>query len=332
MFLKRVAAVGAALLSSTSLTAGAPEMNRKAVPIILDTDIGTDVDDAFALALVLASPELELRGVTTVGTEPRTRAHIVCRFLAAAGRGSIPVAAGAPPQPAEDIEKQGRYAKTAGDGRMRIAQPLKETAVEFLYQQLKTRPGELTLLTIGPLTNIARLLRDHPDCKPWIKRIVMMGGSVRVGYNGKAPPETEWNIRCDIPAAQAVFTSAIPLVVAPLDATTMLKLEEPLRQRLFQAKTPLTAEVRELYQLWGEKTPTLFDPVAVALCFEEGFCTMEDMRLEVDAKGRTRAVKGEANARVATAIRGEDFLRWYVKRLTSVGEQARPKPPAKRKE
>ncbi len=329
-FLRRAAALGAGLLFSSSLAADDAKMKKKAIPIILDTDIGTDVDDAFALALILASPELDLRGITTVGTEPRTRALMVCRFLAAAGRSGIPVAAGAPPQPAEEIEKQGRYAKTAGDGRRRMTQPVKETAVKFLYQQFKARPGELTLLTIGPLTNIARLLRDHPDCKPWIKRIVMMGGSVRVGYNGKAPPEVEWNIRCDIPAAQAVFTSGIPLVVAPLDATTMLKLEEPLRQRLFQAKTPLTTEVKELYQLWGEKTPTLYDPVAVALCFEESFCTMEDMRLEVDAKGMTRAVRGKANARVATAIHGDDFLRWYVKRLTSAGDSARPKPPAKR--
>lgn len=305
-------------------------MKRKAIPILLDTDIGTDVDDAFALALILASPELDLRGITTVGSEPRTRALIVCRFLAAAGRSDLRVSAGASPQPAEDIEKQGRYAKSVGDGLPRMSQPVKDTAVDFLYQQLKEQRGELTLVTIGPLTNIARLLREHSDCKPWIKRIVMMGGSVRVGYNGKTPAETEWNIRCDIPAAQVVFASGIPLVVAPLDATTMLRLEEPLRRQLFRAKTPLTEQLRELYQLWGEKTPTLYDPVAVALCFEEGFCTMEDQRLEVDAKGRTRAVKGEANARVATAIRREAFLQWYVKRITSADEPARPRPPTNR--
>ncbi|HTU91355.1 MAG TPA: nucleoside hydrolase [Gemmataceae bacterium] len=313
LFLKRAAAIGAALISSSSLAAEAPAKRKKAIPIILDTDIGTDVDDAFALALILASPELDLRGVTTVGSEPRTRALIVCRFLAAVGRGNIPVAAGAAPQPAEEIEKQGRYAKA--DGRPRAAQPVKESAVDFLYQRLKEQRGEWTLLAIGPLTNIARLLREHPDCKRWIRRIVLMAGSVRVGYKGKAPPETEWNVRCDIPAAQAVFASGVPLVVAPLDATTMLKLEQAPRRRLFQAKTPLTEQVRMLYELWGERTPTLYDPVAVALCFEERFCTMEALRLEVDSKGQTRAVKGTANARVATAIRGDDFLKWYVDRV-----------------
>jgi purine nucleosidase len=327
VFLKRAAIVGTALLSSSSLPAEVPAVKKKAIPILLDTDIGTDVDDAFALALVLASPELELCGVTTVGSEPRTRALIVCRFLTAVGRRDIPVATGALPQPAEDIEKQGRYATPAGDRRPRASQPVKETAVEFLYQQFKERKGELTLLPIGPLTNIARLLREHPDCRPWIKHIVMMGGSVRVGYKGKPPAEPEWNIKCDIKAAQAVFASGIPLVVAPLDATTMLKLEEPLRRRFFQAKTPMTEQVRMLYQLWAERTPTLYDPVAVALCFEQGFCTMENLRLEVDDKGMTHVVKGEANARVATAIRGNDFLKWYVDRVVSAGENARPKPP-----
>ena len=80
------------------------------MPVILDTDIGTDIDDAFALALVLASPELDLRGVTTVGSDAETRALMVCRFLTAVGRRDIPVAAGATPQPAEEIEKQGHYA------------------------------------------------------------------------------------------------------------------------------------------------------------------------------------------------------------------------------
>jgi purine nucleosidase len=315
--MKRAAALGAAMLCSTSLTAKEPNLKKKAIPILLDTDIGTDVDDAFALALILASPELDLRGITTVGTEPQTRALIVCRFLAAVGKPNIPVAAGAPPQPTEEIEKQGRYAKPDGGRPARAPQPVKKSAVEFLYQRLKENRGECTLLAIGPLTNIARLLREHPDCKPWIRRIVMMAGSVRVGYKGKAPPETEWNIRCDIPAAQAVFASGVPLVVAPLDATTMLKLEEALRRRLFQPATPLTEQVRLLYELWGAKTPTLFDPVAVTLCFEERFCTMEELRLEVDAKGQTNIAKGAANARVATAIRGDDFLKWYVDRVVS---------------
>ncbi|HWG47120.1 MAG TPA: nucleoside hydrolase [Gemmataceae bacterium] len=316
-----------ALLAFTGVAGAKAEQEGKRVPVILDTDIGTDIDDAFALALVLASPELDLRGVTTVGSDPRTRAFMVCRLLTAVGSRDIPVAAGATPQPAEEIKGQYQYRNHPAVIFNRTAKPVKESAVEFLYAQLKAHPGELTLLPIGPLTNIARLLREHPDCKPWIKRIVMMGGSVRLGYNGKAPADVEWNIKCDIKAAQTVFASGIPLVVAPLDATTMLKLEKPLRQRLFKAETPLTYQIQAMYQMWNAPTPTLFDPVAVALCFDERFCTMEKVRLTVDDKGMTAAVKGEVNARVATAIRGDDFLKWYVERVASAGKVARPKPP-----
>jgi inosine-uridine nucleoside N-ribohydrolase len=297
------------------------------MPILLDTDIGSDIDDAFALALILASPELDLRGVTTVGSNPRGRALMVCRFLDAVGRRDIPVAAGANPQPAEEIKGQGQYINHPSVSYGTAFKPIKDTAVEFLYRQLKARPGELTIVAIGPLTNIARLFREHPDCKPWVQRIVLMGGSVRVGYKGKAPPEPEWNIKSDISAAHAVFTSGVRLVVAPLDATTMLRLQEPLRQRLFDAQTMLTYQVQALYQLWDESTPTLYDPVAAALCFDERFCTMEEMRLVIDDRGMTGQIKGKANARVATAIRGDEFLAWYVDRVASAGKAARPKPP-----
>jgi purine nucleosidase len=305
-----------ALLLSPVLLA-APSAEKKRLPVLLDTDIGSDVDDAFALALVLASPELELLGVTTVSGDTQARARIACRLLMEAGRRDVPVSAGAAPQPPQDIGGQLRYQQDAGVDFERIAKPVREPAVTFLYNQLRARPGEVTLLTIGPLTNAARLLREHPDCKPWIKRIVLMAGSVRVGYKDAPPPEVEWNVKCDIPAAQAVFASGLPLVVAPLDATTSLKLEEPLRRRLFAARTPLTGQVQALYRLWGQPTPTLFDPVAVALCFDERFCKMEELRLEVDDKGLTRIAEGKPNARVATAIQRAEFLEWYVKRVAS---------------
>jgi inosine-uridine nucleoside N-ribohydrolase len=115
---------------------------------------------------------------------------------------------------------------------------------------LKARPGEITLLTIGDLTNIADLITAHPDCKPWIKRVVSMGGAVRVGYNHRPPVEVEWNIKQDIKSAQIVFASGVPLVLAPLDATTHLKLDEPLRQRLFSADRPLTQQLLALSRLW----------------------------------------------------------------------------------
>jgi len=282
------------------------------LPVILDTDIGTDIDDAFALALALASPEIELRGVTTVSADAYTRALIACRLLHAAGRGDVPVAAGRPRRPEPENKGQFRYG-IEGDFPN---SPVTEPAAEFLYRKLQAEPGKITLVTIGDLTNVGRLLTEHPEAKPWIRRIVVMGGAVRVGYNGKPPAVWEWNIRSDIRAARVVFSSGVPLLVAPLDAT-MVRLEEPLRGRIFAAGTRLGNELQALYRFWGKPTPVLFDPVALTLTFRESFCTIEDLRLEVDSEGITRETGGRPNARVAISIRKEDFLRWYVDRICS---------------
>jgi inosine-uridine nucleoside N-ribohydrolase len=307
-------AAGLAVLLSAQPGRAAPAAAK--TPVLIDTDIGSDIDDAFALALAVVSPELDLRGVTTVGSDARGRARIVCRLLTALGRRSVPVAWGRDPQPKSDVGQlaYGRPSELAGG---RTSRPVEEPAVAFLYSRLKAHPGKITLVALGPLTNVARLLRKHPDCKPWVKRIVVMGGAVRVGYAGKPPAEAEWNIKSDIAAAKVVFTSGVSLVVAPLDATTTLKLEKPLRTRLFAAGTPLTRQVQTLYRLWGKPTPVLFDPVAVTLAFTEKFCTMEELHLQVDDKGFTRVGKGKPNARVATAVKGKEFLGWCVGRLSA---------------
>jgi inosine-uridine nucleoside N-ribohydrolase len=304
-------------------------MAAERVRIILDTDIGGDVDDAFALALALASPEIDLVGVTTCGAGAENRAWIVCRMLTHTGHREIPVAWGRDPQPEGGIEGQIQYRHHPAPIFNRTSRPVKESAVDFIYAKLKEQPGKLTLVPIGPLTNIARLLNEHPDCKPWIKRIVLMGGSVRVGYDGKKTPDAEWNIKSDIAAAKTVFGSGVPLVVAPLDATGIVKLEEPLRRKLFAACTPLTFQVQALYQLWDKPTPVLFDPVAVTLCFTDKFCTMEGMCLQITDKGFTVDTKGKVNAQVATSVKSDEFLKWYVERV-SAGEPALPKPPGNR--
>lgn len=298
-------------LSGSFAEAAEPVCAKRAV--ILDTDIGDDVDDAFALALVLASPELELRGVTTVFKDAHSRALIACHMLEQMGRADVPVASGAPGQATPEKQKQFQYAFEPPFAK----RPVNESAVEFLYAQLKAHPGELTLLPIGPLTNIATLLEKHPDCKPWIKEIVLMGGSVRVGYKEKSPPDVEWNIRCDIKAAQQVFSAGVPLFVAPLDATAQLKLDEAMRQRIFKSGAPAAGPLETLYRLWGNPTPILFDPVAVSLCYTDKFSKIESLRLQVDDQGFTREVAGQPNARVATSIDGDAFLKWYVDRIAA---------------
>ncbi len=291
---------------------------QEKIPILFDFDIGEDIDDTFALATVLASPELDLRGVTTVGHDAFKRAQMASRFLTAVGQGKKDfVAAGIPESPLKPLDYwQVQYGNHASV-YFRDPKPAKTRAPEFLYQHLKASPGELTIVAVGPLTNIAKLLTDYPDAKKLIKRLVIMGGSVYRGYNDGSKPQAEYNIAADPKAAQVVFRSGIPLVVAPLDATAMVTLDAKRQKTLFGHGSLLTLSVQALVQLWREKAdPILYDPVAVTLVHTEKFCTMENLALDVDDKGFTKIVEaGKANARVATSIKTDEFLDWLGERL-----------------
>jgi inosine-uridine nucleoside N-ribohydrolase len=313
---RRALLLGAGGLALFALARGSARgAERPPASVLIDTDVGDEMDDAFALGLALVSPELDVCGVTTVGGDAWTRALLACRLLQEVGRESVPVAAGRPPQ--ESPIRTGQLAYGLRPGLRK--QPVKATAVEFLYARLKARPGKLTLITLGPLTNVAELFARHPDCKPWVKRLVVMGGSVRVGYSGKPPAEPEWNVKSDVQAARAVFAAGVSLLIVPVDAAVGLKLNAQRRRRVFAARTPLSEQLQALYRLSQRETPTLFDPVAVALCFDERWFKIEDLHLEVDDKGLTRVVPGKANARVATSVRREEMMRWLVGRLAPAG-------------
>src|SRR5687767_13127766 len=179
------------MLSNCSLLA----QPRAPIPVLIDTDIASDIDDAFALALALASPELDVQGITTCAAQAEDRAWIVCRFLSHAGIKPIPVAAGKAPQPDYPVDWQIQYRRHPAPLFKRTQKLEKTSAADFLHDKLKARPGKLTIIALGPLTNIARLLDEHPEAKPLIKRIVLMGGALEVGYHGQRPAEPEWNIK-----------------------------------------------------------------------------------------------------------------------------------------
>jgi inosine-uridine nucleoside N-ribohydrolase len=326
-------------LAAVSVVTGFATAGPKKVPVIIDTDIGSDVDDAFALALAVASPEFDVLAVTTVGGgnewDPYVgqrkdrddhRAWLVCRFLTQVGVKNVPVAAGADPQPKLPIDGQIQYRRHPAAIYNRTMKPVPESAVELMARVLKERDG-VTIIALGPLTNVARLLKDQPDAVKRIDRIVLMGGSVAVGYDGTPKPEPEWNVKSDVAAAKAVFAAGIPLTVVPLDATSTVRLEKRQREAIFEAHTPLTWQVQNLYELWGRDTPVMFDPVTVWAAMDERILTMKELRLEVDDAGMTVAKEGKPNARVAVGINAEVFLLQFVERLRSYGHPTLPKPP-----
>lgn len=131
----------------------------------------------------------------------------------------------------------------------------------------------------------------------------------------------------DVGAAKAVFASGLPLTGVPLDATGNVPLDRDHREKLFSAHTQLTHQVQNLYELWNQETPTLFDPVAVAAVFDEQFLTFKELHLEVDDAGMRLPREGKANARVALAIKAREFSDWYVDRVRGIGKQSLPDPP-----
>jgi inosine-uridine nucleoside N-ribohydrolase len=301
------------LLAAILLTAcfcAAAETPAK-IPIILDTDIGTDIDDAFALALIINSPEFELLGVTTVSGDTTARARIAAKMLWEAGGKwrQVPVVAGVP-GPKQGINQAPWASGFVGP------QLLKENAVDFLRSKFHRYPGQITLIAIGELTNVAALLKADPLVAKKIKRIAIMGGSIARGYDPGSDPAPEWNIKSNPAAAQVVFSSGIPIIMAPLDVTAMLKLDAAARSRIFNQNTPVASSLAALYHLWKAETPTLFDPMAVALVLDPTLCQTKDLAVEVDNQGFTRVVDSKpSNATVGMNTDPARFFEFYLARV-----------------
>jgi inosine-uridine nucleoside N-ribohydrolase len=185
-----------------------------------------------------------------------------------------------------------------------------------MKSEINRRPGRVTIVAIGELTNVAALLKSDPSMAKQIKLIALMGGSVARGYAPDSKPEAEWNIKSNPEAAQTVFSSGVPLRMAPLDVTAMLQLDAAGRRRVFTHLTPLTNALTILYHLWGNETPTLFDPMAVAMLIDPSLSETQQVAIEVDAQGFTRVVEGKpANATVGMRTDPKRFFDFYLSRV-----------------
>ena len=283
--------------------------------VIIDTDIGDDIDDAFAIALALKSPELEILGISTTFGDTEARAKIVDRLLGEAGRTDITVLAGTPTH-TTNVMNQKRY----GEGG-HFAKAVHPNAVDFILGQIRRYPGQITLIAIGPLMNVGALIDKDPETFLKLKRVVIMGGSIECGYGElwfcpERGPDAEWNIINDIPSAKKLFLSGVPLYVMPLDST-QLKLDEVKRAYLFKQGTPLTDSLTLLYHEWGQQTPTLFDPVTVAFILDPKICPVEPMHIRIDDKGFTRKEPGAPNAKVCMHSDADAFFRLQIGRLVA---------------
>jgi inosine-uridine nucleoside N-ribohydrolase len=305
--------------------------------VILDTDIGDDIDDAFALGLVLKSPELKLIGITTAYGDTELRANLVDRYIGAAGRSDIPVASGDSTE-ANNVFTQAAYARShEKECQVRLTSLANSNeacfvggrkhpdAAGFLLDHIRARPGEITLIAIGPLNNIEEAIKRDAETFRKLKRVVMMGGSIYRGYGEHAPPQAEWNISRDPAGLRALLASGVPVFMMPLDST-QIHLGTKERELIFAHGSPVTDQLTLLYHQWKAGSeghpdaPTLFDPVAVAYAIRPELCPATPLRIEVDDKGFTKPVEGAPNAQVCLKSDEKGFMDLLLDRLTGDGQ------------
>lgn len=303
--------------------ANAASINPSAQRVILDTDIGDDIDDAFALALALSSPQIKLMGVVTAWGDTGLRARLAGRFLCETGEANIPVFAGVPTK-SKTVFTQRKWAQASSA----LKQPPAGAGIDFILKTIRRYPGQITLIAIAPLSNVGALIDKDPATFRKLKKVVLMGGSIRRGYDylgqpaGK--PSAEYNIQMDVASANKLLASGVPIFMLPLDST-QLDLDAAARARLFEKKTPLTGVLSQLYAEWSaatnRRTPVLFDAMAVAYDVDPKLCPMTPLRLHVDRAGFTRVDDGTPNVNVCLKSNSDEFFSFYIPRILDTKEK-----------
>ena len=310
-------------------------MRRAATPVILDCDPGHD--DAIALLLALASPELEVLGVTTVAgnqTLAKTTANAL-RVLEFVGRGDVAVAAGADRplvrEPAVAAHVHGETGLDGPDLPPPRGAALEVHAVDFLADRLLASDRPVTLVPTGPLTNVALVLAQRPEAAARIDRIVLMGGSIA---EGNITPAAEFNIWADPEAAARVFSSGLDVTMIGLDVThrALLTSADAERLRVAGRAGKLVAELFDFFHEYHVRTygfdgSPIHDAVAVAHVFAAGLVEVAHRHVAIECaselcRGRTvvdvwRRTGNEPNARVGVGINGRAFVELLLERLAA---------------
>lgn len=284
--------------------------------VIIDCDLAGDVDDAFAMALALASPELDILGFVMDHGDTSGRARVACRLLYETGREDIPVVVGraTPGVVGRDTELAGPSHQFAWAANFDRVKPIKQNAAEFIVEKLNQFPGEITLITLGPVPNISDALDKDPECLKRAKGVVSMFGSFYMGYNSTPVPSAEWNVFADVPSAKRFASSGASITYAGLDVTTFVKLKEEQRARLGLRNSPLTDALCALYTLWryeeySAPDPTLFDAVAVGMVLWPDLFQTRSAHVRVIDGGYTVIDESQPpNSTVALSIKMDAFI------------------------
>lgn len=299
---------------------------EKREKIIIDTDIGDDIDDAYALALAVRMKKFDILGVTTVFRNSMQRAKIASALLGALGEETDVYAGEDYPYKAafqvEDFEER------LPDGRPVIPHYFPEfasapvrslSAVDFIAEQAEKAPGEVTLMAIGPLTNLAKTAEKYPNSFRKFSRIICMGGS----FTGE---KAEWNIRCDPEAAALVLRAGVPMTFVGIDVTAYTYLEETEVRAVTSGRGREFGILGRMLGKWRNthpgRRPTMHDALTIAEATEK-FCTYGRRRIDIplagDERARTRFTDTPSAAEVtyATGLDRTAFLRFFINTLKS---------------
>jgi len=295
-------------------------MAQRPIPVILDTDIGGDIDDTWALAFMLRCPELDVRLVVSDTGNTVYRAKLIARLLEVAGRSDVPVGIGLT-QPSDGPRE--RQADWVRDYDLeRYPGCVHQDGVQAIIDTIMAAPEPVTLVCIGPVPNIAEALRREPALARRA-RYVGMQGSVHRGHDDSPVPIAEYNVVQDIPSCQAVFAAPWrDMTITPLDSCGIVRLDGELYGQVAASPDPLARAVIENYRIWLGAKPdpgrssVLFDTVAVYLAYSTDLLTMARLGIRVDHAGFTRIDPAAAQIDCALAWRDLDaFRRLLVARL-----------------
>jgi purine nucleosidase len=297
-------------------------LGKEKQKVILDCDFGGDIDDAFAVALVLNSPEFDVLGFVMEHGNTPLRARTILKMLYEVEKEDIPVIVGNPTPAVVGVDKEiaGRSNQFYWSEGFDKVKPSSVNAAEFIINSLRKYPNEVVLITVGPVCNIHEVIKKDKDALKLAKKIVSMFGSFHMGYNGGPVPDAEWNVRADIEASKLFAACGADIVYAGLDVTTFVKLNESDRNRLLMRQSPLTDALCGLYSLWRYESfaspdPTLYDAVAVGYILWPELFTSRRSNVHVDDSGYTLLDDSKVpNAEILMTINKDEFLKRIMER------------------